>query len=66
MNSHHATFTSTRQQATALGFAVLTTLSILGGINMLATQGGGDAPMAAAQLHQQALAACAAGTAKCG
>ena len=68
MNSYNATVTSTRQQATALGFAVLATLSMLGGINLLATQSGSDAQMAAAQLQlqQQALAASAAGTAKGG
>ena len=66
MDNHNATFTSARQQATALGFAMLVTLSMLGGINMLALQGGADAQMAAAQLHQQALAASAAGTAKGG
>ena len=66
MNSRNTTFTSTRQQATALGFAVLATLSMLGGINLLATQGGSDAQLAAAHLQQQALAASAAGTAKGG
>lgn len=70
MNSHNATVTSTRQQTTALGFAALVTLSMLGGINLLATQGGTEAQRAAAQLQQQqqqqALAACAAGTAKGG
>ena len=68
MNSHNATFTSTRQQATALGFAALVTLSMLGGINLLAMHGGTDAQRAAAQLQlqQQSLAASAAGTAKGG
>ena len=68
MNSHNATVASTRQQTTALGFAALVTLSMLGGINLLATQGGTEAQRAAAQLQQQqqALAACAAGTARGG
>ena len=68
MNSRNTTFTSTRQQATALGFAVFATLSMLSGINLLATQGGSGAQLAAAplQLQQQTLAASAAGTAKGG
>lgn len=60
MNYCNAPFTSSRQQATALVFAVLVTLSMLGGINLLATQGGTGAQMAAAQLQQQALAASTA------
>jgi len=56
-------FATTRQQARALGFAVMVTLAMLGGINLLATQGGADAQMAAAKLQLQALAASAAATA---
>ena len=64
MNSHNVTFTSSRQQATAIGFAVLVTLSMLGGINLLAMQGGTDAQRAFAQQQmQQTSAASAAGTA---
>ena len=60
MNTRNTTTASSRQQATALVFATLVTLWMLGGINLLATQGGTDAQMAAARVQQQATAASTA------